>query len=512
MCPPHVGLEVRGVVGASSPISVTVVDRISPSYAWSKPEVCLADRIVAETPSAATGPEEPAIPIGAAGQDLPGAADRAQRRRRRTGSLRVAAARRRPGHAPVADDGDVRHGRSLLVSDRPGRCSSVTPWRAVGIGLVGVGWMGRVHSVAYRRCRDHFPDCPGVARLVIAADEDPERAGRGRAARVRALDRQLAGGRRRSRGRGRQHRDPQPAAPRRRGGRGPGGQACLGREAGRPLPSGTAAVAEAVAGAGVRSVVGFNYRHAPAVRHARELIDSGAVGDVSHFRSQWIAAYAADPRGVLSWRFLRDEAGLGILGDLGSHAVDLAQHLLGPIASVTAHTDTIVRERPLPSSAGTHFALVDGGPRGTVENGRRMEHRPVCERCDGNDRDEPRRRRPAGPLRLRGARLPRRRRVGLRAHERTAHISTRLTRGLRVYPCLDGAAARRSAGFQPGPGLDGIRRPEGGRGRRSSSVVDGEQREPGLREALAAAEVVAAMARSSSTGAWEPAGDVALPG
>jgi hypothetical protein len=102
--------------------------------------------------------------------------------------------------------------------------------------------------------------------------------------------------------------------------------------------------------------------------------------------------------------------------------------------------------------------------------------------------------------------------VGLRAHERTAHISTRLTRGLRVYPCLDGAAARRSAGFQPGPGLDGIRRPEGGRGRRSSSVVDGEQREPGLREALAAAEVVAAMARSSSTGAWEPAGDVALPG
>ncbi len=48
--------------------------------------------------------------------------------------------------------------------------------RIVGIGVVGVGWMGRLHTVAYRRCRDHFPDCAGIARLVVAADEDGERA------------------------------------------------------------------------------------------------------------------------------------------------------------------------------------------------------------------------------------------------------------------------------------------------------------------------------------------------
>ena len=48
--------------------------------------------------------------------------------------------------------------------------------RIVGIGVVGVGWMGRLHTVAYRRCRDHFPECAGIARLVVAADEDGERA------------------------------------------------------------------------------------------------------------------------------------------------------------------------------------------------------------------------------------------------------------------------------------------------------------------------------------------------
>ena len=68
--------------------------------------------------------------------------------------------------------------------------------------------------------------------------------------------------------------------------------------------------------------------------------------------------------------------------------------------------------------------------------------------------------------------------------------------------------------FQPGPGLpmgyDDLKVVEAATF--LSSVVDGEQREPGVREALAAAQVVAAMARSSSTGAWEPAGDIALPG
>ena len=49
--------------------------------------------------------------------------------------------------------------------------------RAIGIGLIGVGWMGRVHAAAYRRVADHFPECAGVPRLVVAADDSAERAG-----------------------------------------------------------------------------------------------------------------------------------------------------------------------------------------------------------------------------------------------------------------------------------------------------------------------------------------------
>ena len=134
------------------------------------------------------------------------------------------------------------------------------------------------------------------------------------------------------------------------------------------VPRETAEIAAAVLREGVRSIVGFNYRHAPAVQHARRLIESGALGVLDHFRSQWVAAYAANPRGALTWRFRRDEAGLGILGDLGSHAVDLAQFLLGPIAAVTARTETIVSERPLPTAAGTHFAVVESGELAAVEN------------------------------------------------------------------------------------------------------------------------------------------------
>jgi predicted dehydrogenase len=204
--------------------------------------------------------------------------------------------------------------------------------RTVGIGLVGVGWMGRVHSVAYRRCADHFPDCAGRARLVVAADGERERA-------QAAVD-QLGYERATDEWRdviadpdvgavsitapNRLHREVAVAAAE------AGKHIWIEKPVGR-FPSETAEIAAAVEGGDVRSLVGFNYRHAPAVTHAHALIESGAIGAVDHFRSQWIAAYAADPRGVLSWRFLAEEAGLGILGDLGSHAVDLAQYLLRPI-------------------------------------------------------------------------------------------------------------------------------------------------------------------------------------
>ena len=71
----------------------------------------------------------------------------------------------------------------------------------------------------------------------------------------------------------------------------------------------------------------------------------------------------------MSWRFVRELAGSGALGDLLSHVVDLVQYLLGPISEVSALTSTVYTERPLlPMGSGTHFAVIEDGEMAPVEN------------------------------------------------------------------------------------------------------------------------------------------------
>jgi len=72
---------------------------------------------------------------------------------------------------------------------------------------------------------------------------------------------------------------------------------------------------------------------------------------------------------VLSWRFERDIAGLGTLGDLMSHAIDMAHMIAGPIARVVGNQETFIRERPLATPGeGTHFTTRTEGPTGAVTN------------------------------------------------------------------------------------------------------------------------------------------------
>ena len=116
------------------------------------------------------------------------------------------------------------------------------------------------------------------------------------------------------------------------------------------------AAAESAAARGVRSMVGYTYRRVPAVQLARQLVADGRIGTVRHVRVQYLQDWLADPQAPLSWRLDKQAAGSGALGDIGSHAVDLAQFITGErLTGVSAVLETFVHERPVAAAfAGLH--------------------------------------------------------------------------------------------------------------------------------------------------------------
>jgi predicted dehydrogenase len=134
-------------------------------------------------------------------------------------------------------------------------------------------------------------------------------------------------------------------------------------------PAQTVRIEAASRAAGVITGVGYNYRWAPLVQHAKQLIDSGELGDITNYRGRFFTMYGSDPMGMLSWRFMLDEAGHGVSSDILSHSIDLAHMLVGPVAKVVGTGHTFIPERPIPSEAGTHFDVgKPGDPTGAVEN------------------------------------------------------------------------------------------------------------------------------------------------
>ena len=94
----------------------------------------------------------------------------------------------------------------------------------------------------------------------------------------------------------------------------------------------------AVKKAGVLHMVCHNYRRAPAVTLARQIIDEGRLGRLYHFRGTYLQDWAADPSVPLYWRLQKEKAGSGALGDIASHSLDLAHFLVGPVTEVSAHS------------------------------------------------------------------------------------------------------------------------------------------------------------------------------
>ncbi|MFI1728294.1 Gfo/Idh/MocA family protein [Streptomyces acidicola] len=239
----------------------------------------------------------------------------------------------------------------------------------LGVAVVGFGWMGRVHTQAYARVLHHFPHLAVRPELVTVAEEVPGRAAEAAAQfgfTTTARDwREVAA-------------DPRVqavsiTAPN-----------FLHREIGVAMaeagkhiwiekPVGLTAedaraVADAVSKAGVQGTVGFNYRNAPAVAAAREIVASGEIGTVTHVRIRLFSDYAAHPEGALTWRYERERGGSGVLGDLASHGADLARFLLGDITALTADTAVFIPERARPTGATAGHTRATGGELGPVEN------------------------------------------------------------------------------------------------------------------------------------------------
>ena len=240
----------------------------------------------------------------------------------------------------------------------------------LGIGIVGFGWMGMAHSRSAARLASLFPEREFDVRLVVIGDNSPER-------RAQALD-----------GFGFEHaveqwqdvidhpdvdvvyvtapnmlHEPVAIAAAQ------AGKAVFCEKPVGGKPDQTVRVEAAARKAGVVTGVGYNYRWVPLVRHAKDLIDSGVLGEITNYRGRFFSMYGADPMGLLSWRVLVDEAGYGVSSDILSHSVDLATMLVGPISTVSGTMETYIRDRPLPTPGGTHYDRgKPGDPTGAVTN------------------------------------------------------------------------------------------------------------------------------------------------
>ncbi|HEX2312106.1 MAG TPA: Gfo/Idh/MocA family oxidoreductase [Thermomonospora sp.] len=234
---------------------------------------------------------------------------------------------------------------------------------ALGVGMVGHAFMGRVHSQAWRSVRAFF-DVPYTPVMAALAGRDRDR--------VRAAADRLGWASAETDWKALLRRDDVHLIDVCTPGDTHAEIAVAALEAGKhvlcekPLAN-TVAEAEAMAAAaeraaarGVRAMVAFNYRRVPAVALARRLVADGRLGTVRHIRAQYLQDWLADPAHPMVWRLDRDRAGSGALGDIGAHIIDTAQFVSGDrLVGVSALLETFVRERPTPEGGRATVTVDD---------------------------------------------------------------------------------------------------------------------------------------------------------
>jgi predicted dehydrogenase len=222
--------------------------------------------------------------------------------------------------------------------------------KSLRIGLIGCGFMGRTHSNGYNRIKNFFPELAyqPVLKAVCARSEEKVKAfaaqwgyeswetdWRALIARddIDAIDICTPND---------SHAEIAIAAAAK------GKMILCEKPLSRTLEEGQKMV-DAVEKAKVANTIWYNYRRLPAVTLAKQIIESGKLGKIFHYRANFLQDWTISPElpqgGEGLWRLDVDAAGSGVTGDLLAHCIDTAMWLNGAITDVSAVTETFIKER-----------------------------------------------------------------------------------------------------------------------------------------------------------------------
>lgn len=126
-------------------------------------------------------------------------------------------------------------------------------------------------------------------------------------------------------------------------------------------------VRDAVAKSGKPSLLFHNYRKAPAVMLANQLIEEGVIGEIRHFRASYLQDWLNDPEFPYTWRHSRKLAGSGAHGDLNAHLIDLSRHLVGEIVQVSGTKTAFINSRTIKNEDDFPEAKRDENGKGIVD-------------------------------------------------------------------------------------------------------------------------------------------------
>ena len=240
----------------------------------------------------------------------------------------------------------------------------------IRIGLIGTGGMGKAHATAFKNVPLVFGNEPGRPILEIVADIDAKALEKWAGdfgfprwtinwyeivedPRVEVVDITTPNA---------LHAEMVIAAAR-------GGKHIYCEKPLATTSVDAARIVSAVENSGVISIVGFNYLKNPAQAFAKQLIESGELGEITLFRGIFDQDFLANPDVPFSWRLDRAQAGTGALSDLGSHTIAFAQFLVGDIVDVCGLNATRIRERAIPAGGSGYAAsALTGAEMRVVEN------------------------------------------------------------------------------------------------------------------------------------------------